>query len=107
MKELILGGARSGKSLLAEKRAAASGRQVIYVATGEAGDAEMSRRIVHHRQRRPADWRTVEAPLQLAASLARTGTRETRISRGESNLRKDARRLASVLATSRSEVARL
>ena len=77
MKELILGGARSGKSLLAEQRAAASGRQVIYVATGEAGDAEMSRRIVHHRQRRPADWRTVEAPLQLAASLADVAGEDT------------------------------
>ena len=71
MRELILGGARSGKSLLAERRAAASGLQVIYVATAEARDAEMSRRIAHHRGRRPAAWDTVEAPLHLAETLRR------------------------------------
>ena len=77
MKELILGGARSGKSLLAEQRAAASGRQVIYLATGEAHDDEMARRIAHHRQRRPAAWRTLEAPLHLAASLASMAAADT------------------------------
>ncbi len=67
--ELIIGGARSGKSTLAESRATDSGLEVVYVATATAGDQEMVERISHHRQRRPAQWRTVEEPLQLAAVL--------------------------------------
>ncbi len=67
--ELILGGARSGKSRHAENRALASGLEVVYIATATAQDDEMAQRIRHHRQRRPAHWRTVEAPLALAACL--------------------------------------
>jgi len=69
--ELILGGARSGKSRLAQARAAADGRAVTVVATAEAGDAEMAERIARHRAERPTHWRTVEAPRNLAATLAR------------------------------------
>ncbi|MCK9284843.1 MAG: bifunctional adenosylcobinamide kinase/adenosylcobinamide-phosphate guanylyltransferase [Rhodocyclaceae bacterium] len=69
MKELILGGARSGKSALAEKRAVASALAVTYVATGEALDAEMAQRIGHHRARRPTHWALAEEPLHLAATL--------------------------------------
>ncbi|MDD5175318.1 MAG: bifunctional adenosylcobinamide kinase/adenosylcobinamide-phosphate guanylyltransferase [Sterolibacterium sp.] len=69
MSELILGGARSGKSALAEKRARASGLHVVYLATAETHDAEMTRRIEHHRARRPAEWGLVETPLHLAAAL--------------------------------------
>lgn len=69
MNELILGGARSGKSLLAERRAQESGLQVVYLATAEARDGEMARRIAHHRERRPADWGCAEEPLRLAAKL--------------------------------------
>ncbi len=69
MKELILGGARSGKSALAERRARESGLAVCYIATATAGDEEMAGRIARHRQDRPADWRTVEEPLALAATL--------------------------------------
>ena len=69
MRELIFGGARSGKSLLAEKRAVESGLPVIYVATAQALDGEMQRRIAHHQARRPATWGLVESPLNLAASL--------------------------------------
>ena len=67
--ELILGGARSGKSALAERRAVESGLEVVYIATAAPGDEEMARRIAHHRARRPAHWRTVEAPLDLASTL--------------------------------------
>jgi adenosylcobinamide kinase / adenosylcobinamide-phosphate guanylyltransferase len=77
MKELILGGARSGKSLLAEKRAAQSGLPVIYLATAQARDGEMSRRIAHHRERRPASWGCSEEPLHLAAKLQELARPET------------------------------
>jgi adenosylcobinamide kinase/adenosylcobinamide-phosphate guanylyltransferase len=69
MNELILGGARSGKSALAEQRAADSGLAVTYIATGEAGDGEMVARIAHHKERRPAHWALVEEPLHLAGAL--------------------------------------
>ena len=69
MRELILGGARSGKSALAEQHATDSGLDVVYIATAEAGDGEMSERIAHHRARRPDHWLCLEEPLQLAATL--------------------------------------
>jgi adenosylcobinamide kinase/adenosylcobinamide-phosphate guanylyltransferase len=69
MKTLILGGARSGKSLLAEQEAMATGLRVVYVATAEAGDGEMARRIAHHRSRRPVDWGFAEETLHLAERL--------------------------------------
>lgn len=69
MKEFILGGARSGKSAFAQQRARASGRNVIYLATAEVGDAEMVERVARHRAERPADWGLVEESLTLAAAL--------------------------------------
>lgn len=69
MKEFILGGARSGKSAFAQQRATASGLKVIYLATAQAGDAEMVERIALHRADRPSDWGLVEEPLALAAAL--------------------------------------
>lgn len=69
MQELILGGARSGKSVLAEKLARESGLEVAYIATATAGDGEMAQRIAHHRVRRPEGWALVEEPLHLAAAL--------------------------------------
>lgn len=77
MIELIIGGARSGKSALAERRAAASGLVVAYLATAQAGDDEMARRIAHHRARRPAAWQSYEEPLHLAEALARVATART------------------------------
>jgi len=69
MKELILGGVRSGKSRLAEEHAQASGMAVTYIATATAGDEEMRRRILQHQNRRPSNWTLVEEPLALAAAL--------------------------------------
>lgn len=69
MIELVIGGARSGKSAYAERQAAESGLRVVYIATAQVLDAEMERRIAHHRARRPAHWACVEAPLQLAEIL--------------------------------------
>ncbi len=69
MPELILGGARSGKSRLAERLATESGLAVTYIATSQPLDAEMSERIAHHRARRPTDWALVEEPLELASVL--------------------------------------
>lgn len=69
MVELILGGARSGKSALAEQRARELGPNVIYIATGQSGDEEMAARIAHHRARRPEEWACAEEPLRLAAAL--------------------------------------
>lgn len=66
---LLLGGARSGKSALAEKLAAESGKEVIYLATARAGDGEMATRIAAHQRQRPAHWRTIEEPLALGAAL--------------------------------------
>ena len=67
---LVLGGARSGKSRYAEGLIAALPPPWIYIATAEAGDDEMAVRIKTHRARRGADWRTVEAPRDVAAALA-------------------------------------
>lgn len=66
---LVLGGARSGKSRHAEALVEAEAAPWAYVATAEALDDEMRARISLHRQRRPAEWETFDAPLALAATL--------------------------------------
>ncbi len=69
MKHLILGGARSGKSRYAEQLAQASHKEVIYIATGTAGDEEMQERIEKHQADRPRHWQTIEEPFLLADKL--------------------------------------
>ncbi|BCG64292.1 MAG: adenosylcobinamide kinase/adenosylcobinamide-phosphate guanylyltransferase [Methyloprofundus sp.] len=69
MQHLILGGARSGKSRYAEQCATATGKAVIYIATGTAGDQEMQERIAMHQQSRPSYWQTIEEPILLADTL--------------------------------------
>lgn len=70
---LVLGGARSGKSAYAQRQAeqaaAATGRPPLMIATAEAFDEEMRDRIDRHRTERGDDWRTLEAPLELAAAV--------------------------------------
>lgn len=68
---LILGGARSGKSRLAEKLAQQSNYDVIYIATASAGDSEMAERILHHKKQRPDNWRVIETELQLGHTIQR------------------------------------
>ncbi len=71
MLTLILGGARSGKSKLAQRLAAPAGR-VAYIATATAGqDPEMAARIERHRGDRPRSWQTIEEPLALASAVER------------------------------------
>ena len=69
-RSLIFGGARSGKSAYAERLAIASGKEVLYVATAQAGDGEMTARIALHRARRPPAWRTLEEGAALGQVIA-------------------------------------
>lgn len=75
---LILGGARSGKTrrgmALAERAPSP-----VYIATAQARDDEMAARIARHRQERGPQWRTVEAPLDLAGALATVTAQDTAI----------------------------
>jgi adenosylcobinamide kinase/adenosylcobinamide-phosphate guanylyltransferase len=68
---LVTGGARSGKSRYGEGLITALPPPWIYVATAEAGDAEMAARIEEHRKRRPAGWTIIEAPHGLADIFSR------------------------------------
>lgn len=71
---LVLGGARSGKSVFAEKLIGDSGLARVYLATATAGDDEMRTRIAHHRTQRGEGWITVEEPLALVDALTRETT---------------------------------
>ncbi len=65
----VLGGARSGKSRLAERLATEAGEQVLYLATLEPLDDEMRARVLRHRERRPPSWTTVEEPVSVVRAL--------------------------------------
>lgn len=70
MRELVLGGIRSGKSRYAIDAAVGSGlKQVVFIATARAEDAEMAARVRRHRRERPVGWRTYEEPVALAQTL--------------------------------------
>lgn len=74
---LVLGGARSGKSLYAERLIGQ--RPAVYLATAQAFDAEMTKRLRLHRERRGPNWTTVEEPLALAEALRTHSTTDTPI----------------------------
>jgi len=75
MLTLLVGGARSGKSALAERLAERSGRPVVYVATAPRipGDDDLDERIRRHRADRPQHWVTIEEELDLAAAIDAAG----------------------------------
>ena len=68
---LVTGGARSGKSALAERLVRLGARPHSYIATSEAWDDEMRDRIARHQQDRGTDWITFEAPLDLPGALCK------------------------------------
>ena len=66
----LIGGARSGKSCYAQQLASANGSDVLFVATADAGDAEMAAKIEAHKKDRPANWHTLEANSGLGEKIA-------------------------------------
>lgn len=70
---IFTGGARSGKSALGLEAATASGRPVVFIATAEALDDEMVRRIGLHQAERPVSWSTIEEPIDLGRALDLAG----------------------------------
>jgi adenosylcobinamide kinase/adenosylcobinamide-phosphate guanylyltransferase len=76
---LVLGGARSGKSRFAEQCVEAMPARHIYIATGQAGDAEMAERIRRHQTRRGSNWQTVEESLDLTGVLERLANNDAAV----------------------------
>ena len=73
---LLIGGARSGKSALALRLAREQRSPVVFLATAQARDEEMARRIAQHASERPAAWKTIEEPLHLRDAIDRVGRDE-------------------------------
>jgi len=113
---LVLGGARSGKSALAERLVRASALTPIYLATATAGDDEMLARISHHRMRRGDGWTTFEEPLELVRALDSASGRDravlvdcltlwlSNIMHAGRDAESETRRLADWLAQAQSPV---
>ncbi|HQY43246.1 MAG TPA: bifunctional adenosylcobinamide kinase/adenosylcobinamide-phosphate guanylyltransferase [Paracoccaceae bacterium] len=76
---LITGGARSGKSVIAETKALSLAPRAVYIATAEVGDAEMAVRIAAHRARRGPEWSDHAEPLDLVGALRLTDRRGPRL----------------------------
>lgn len=76
---LVTGGARSGKSGIAETKTLQLGRPAIYIATAQAHDAEMAQRIARHQARRGDDWSTMAEPIEIVEALAQTDGRGPRL----------------------------
>ncbi len=76
---LITGGARSGKSVIAEKITLAYGKDAHYIATAQAFDAEMAARIAEHQARRGLQWVTHSEPFDLVDTLRRTDGKGPRL----------------------------
>lgn len=72
---LVTGGARSGKSHIAEARTLELGRPAVYIATAQAFDSEMEARIAEHQARRGPEWLTHTEPLDLVGALRATDGR--------------------------------
>lgn len=72
----VFGGARSGKSRFAERLVTRDGRSKVYIATAQAFDAEMTSRIATHQADRGTDWRTLEAPMDIAGALSSVSAEE-------------------------------
>lgn len=68
---MIIGGARSGKSRFAQRLASELGEPVLFVATAEAGDEEMKRRIEQHKRERPADWSLLEVTSHVGSRIGK------------------------------------
>ena len=68
---LVTGGARSGKSRFAVELAQTFGHRIVYIATCQAADREMTQRIARHRLQRPRHWHTIERPADPVAAIAR------------------------------------
>ncbi|GAJ03161.1 unnamed protein product, partial [marine sediment metagenome] len=67
---LIIGGVRSGKSRFAQELALKLDKPVLFVATAEAGDEEMRRRIEEHKKARPSDWSTLEVTTHVGSQIS-------------------------------------
>lgn len=76
---LITGGARSGKSALAERWTLKEGTPAIYIATARAHDAEMAARIAEHQARRGPEWQTIAEPTRLVETLTATDNQGARL----------------------------